>query len=249
MVTVAAPHDSITLYKRSIGEGLGTAFLLAAIVGSGIMAQRLANGNMALALLANSLATGGALVCLIAAIGPISGAHFNPMITICDAWQRGMPWREVPAYIFAQIAGALSGTAVANVMFGLPAFFPSHRVRTGAPIWLGEFIATFGLLAVIWGCVRFKSRLVPFAVAGYIVAAYWFTSSTSFANPAVTIARSLTDTFSGIRPIDVPGFIVAEILGALAATATFAWMIPIPQRDAETVLLPHQNSEVTPHAL
>jgi glycerol uptake facilitator-like aquaporin len=217
----------VTLLKRSAAEAVGTAFLLAAVVGSGIMAQRLSGGNIAVALLANSIATGGALVCLMAALGPISGAHFNPAVSICDAWQRGMPWHEVPAYIAAQIAGALAGTAVADTMFGLPAFFPSHHVRTGAPIWLGEFVATFGLLAVIWGCMRFKNELAPLAVAAYIVGAYWFTSSTSFANPAVAIARSLTDTFSGIRPVDVPGFIIAQLLGALAATALFTWFTPV----------------------
>lgn len=234
----------MTLAKRAVAEGIGTALLLATIVGSGIMAERLSGGNVAIALLANSLATGGVLVCLIAAIGPISGAHFNPAVTTCDAWQMGMPWREVPAYLAAQVAGALAGTAIANLMFGLPAFFPSHHFRAGAPIWLAEFVASFGLLAVIWGCVRFKSRLVPFAVAGYIVGAYWFTSSTSFANPAATIARSLSDTFAGIRPMDVPAFIGMQLLGALAATAVFAWIAPIERRDAEAVLLPHELSEV-----
>ncbi|HEY5257839.1 MAG TPA: MIP/aquaporin family protein [Candidatus Baltobacteraceae bacterium] len=235
----------MSLVKRSVAEALGTALLLAAVVGSGIMAQRLSGGNVAIALLANSIATGGVLVCLIAAIGPISGAHFNPAITICDAWQMGMPWREVPTYIAAQIIGALAGTAAANLMFGLPVFFASQRVRTGGAIWLGEFVATFGLLAVIWGCVRFKNGLVPFAVAGYIVGAYWFTSSTSFANPAVTIARSLSNTFAGIRPIDVPGFIAMQLLGALAATAVFAWIAPIERRDAQAVLLPHELPEAS----
>jgi len=235
----------MTLLKRSVTEAIGTALLLAAVVGSGIMAERLSGGNVALALLANSVATGGVLVCLIAAFGPMSGAHFNPVITLCDAWQKGMPWKEVPAYVLAQISGALAGTAIANLMFGLPAFHPSHHVRTGASIWLGEFVATFGLLAVIWGCVRYKSALVSFAVAGYIVGAYWFTSSTSFANPAVTIARSLTDTFAGIRPLDVPGYIVAQVLGAVAATALFAWLAPIPRREAEAVLLPHDLPETS----
>ena len=233
----------MTLVKRCVAEGIGTAFLLAAVVGSGIMAERLSGGNVAIALLANSIATGGALVCLIAALGPISGAHFNPAVTICDAWQRGMPWREVPGYIAAQVVGALAGTAVANLMFGLPIFTASHHARTGSPLLLGEFVATFGLLAVIWGCVRFKNGLVPFAVASYIVGAYWFTSSTSFANPAVTIARSVTDTFAGIRPIDVPPFVAAQLLGAIAATAMFAWLAPIPQREAEALLVPHDFQE------
>jgi glycerol uptake facilitator-like aquaporin len=228
------------LSKRCVAEAVGTAILLAAVVGSGIMGTRLASGNVAIALLANSIATGGVLFCLIAAFGPISGAHFNPAVTVCDALQGGMRWRDVPPYVAAQIAGAIAGTAVANVMFGLPAFFPSHRVRAGGPLWLGEFVATFGLLAVIWGCVRFKNGLVPFAVAGYIVGAYWFTSSTSFANPAVTIARSLTDTFAGIRPADVPGFVAAQMLGGVAATALFAWLVPISKATAEAVLLPHR---------
>jgi len=234
-----------SLVRRSVAEALGTALLLAAVLGSGIMAQRLSGGNVAIALLANSIATGGVLMCLIAALGPISGAHFNPAVTLCDAWQKGLPWREVPVYVGAQIAGALAGTAAANLMFGLPIFFVSHRVRTGGAVWLGEFVATFGLLAVIWGCVRFKNGFVPFAVAGYIVGAYWFTSSTSFANPAVAIARSLSDTFAGIRPIDVPMFIVMQLLGALAATAVFAWIAPIERRDAEAVLLPHDLSEAS----
>ena len=216
----------MTLAKRAVAEALGTALLLAAVVGSGIMAERLSGGNIAIALLANSLATGGVLVCLILALAPISGAHFNPAVTLCDAWRRGLPWNDVPAYVAAQIVGALAGTALANLMFGLPAFLPSHHVRTGAPLWLAEFVATFGLLAVIWGCVRFKTSAIPFAVAGYIVGAYWFTSSTSFANPAVTIARSLSDTFAGIRPIDAPAFIVVQLLGAFAATALFAWLAP-----------------------
>lgn len=217
--------------KRAVAEAVGTALLLAAIVGSGIMAQRLCGGNTGLALLANALATGGALVCLIAAIGPISGAHFNPAVTVADAWQGGLPWSEVPAYVVSQAAGAIGGVGLANVMFGLPLFFASHHARGGAAQLLSEFVATFGLLIVIWGCVRFRSAIVPFAVAGYIVAAYWFTPSTSFANPAVTIARSLSDTFAGIRPADVPGFIVAQFAGALSATLLFAWLVP--HRDAQ----------------
>ncbi len=206
------------------------------------MGQRLASGNVAIALLANSIATGGVLFCLIAAFGPISGAHFNPAVTFCDALQRGMPWRDVPPYVVSQVAGALTGACVANVMFGFPPFFPSHHVRSGSTLLLGEFVATFGLLAVIWGCVRFKSGFTPFAVAAYIVGAYWFTSSTSFANPAVTIARSLTDTFAGIRPVDVPGFVAAQMLGAVSATALFAWLVPITRTTAKAVLLPHERS-------
>lgn len=229
----------MTLLRRAVAEGVGTAFLLAAIVGSGIMGERLAGGSVAVALLANSIATGGALVCLIGALGPISGAHFNPAVTLADALQGGLDWSDVPAYIAAQLFGALAGAACANVMFGLPMFFASHHARAGGSLLLSEFVATFGLLAVIWGCVRFRSSIVPFAVAGYIVAAYWFTSSTSFANPAVTIARSLSDTFAGIRPMDIPGFVVAQFAGALAATLLFGWLVPIRKQEAEAVLVPH----------
>jgi glycerol uptake facilitator-like aquaporin len=216
----------LRIAQRSATEGLGTALLLATVIGSGIMGERLSGGNVAIALLANSIATGAVLMCLIAALGPISEAHFNPAVTICKAWQKEFPWPEVPAYIGAQIVGAVAGAAIANLMFGLPAFLPSRHARTGTPLWLGEFVATFGLLVVIWGCIRFKNALLPVAVAGYIVGAYWFTSSTSFANPAVTIARSLSDTFAGIRSIDVPAFVGAQMLGALAATAVFAWIAP-----------------------
>jgi glycerol uptake facilitator-like aquaporin len=218
--------SDVTLARRAAAEAVGTALLLAAVVGSGIMAERLAAGNMALALLANTLSTGGALVALILAFAPISGAHFNPVVTLADAWQRGLGWRDVPAYIAAQVAGAVCGVAIANLMFGLPPWFASHHARAGAAQLLGEFVATFGLLAVIWGCVRSRTTATPFAVAAYIIAAYWFTSSTSFANPAVTIARSLSDTFAGIRPVDVAPFIAAQLAGGLAATALFAWLYP-----------------------
>jgi len=228
----------VTLARRAVAEAVGTALLLVAIVGSGIMAERLAAGNVALALLANALATGGALVAIILAFGPISGAHLNPVVTIADAWQRGISWRHVPAYVGAQIFGAIAGVGIANLMFVLPLFSVSRHVRTGASLWLGEFVATFGLLAVVWGCARSKPHATPFAVAAYIAGAYWFTSSTSFANPAVTIARSLSDTFAGIRPIDVTPFIVAQIAGAAVATALFVWFAPTSQRAAEAVLSP-----------
>ena len=228
----------MTLLKRSIAEGLGTAFLLAGVVGSGIMAQRLSGGNQAVALLANTLATGAVLMCLIAALAPISGAHFNPAVSLADAIHGGLPWRELPAYWFGQLSGAVLGVAVANVMFGLPVFFISHRMRGGSGEWLGEFVATFGLLAVIWGCVRSRSPLISFAIASYIVAAYWFTSSTSFANPAVTIARMFSDTFAGIRPQDAAPFLVAQFLGAVAATGLFGWLAPSgrPHQLERTVL-------------
>jgi glycerol uptake facilitator-like aquaporin len=219
----------MTLIKRSVAEALGTGFLLASIVGSGIMAERLSDGNQAIALLANTLATGAALACLIAALGPISGAHFNPAVSFADALRGGLPWREVPVYWLGQISGAVIGVAIANAMFGLPVLFTSHHTRSGPPQWLAGFIATFGLLAVIWGCVRSRSVLTPFAVGAYIVAAYWFTSSTSFANPAVTIARTLSDTFAGIRPQDAPAFVVAQFVGAASATLTFKWLAPLPR--------------------
>ena len=217
--------------------------LLAAVVGSGIMAERLAGGNVAVALLANTIATGAALVALILTFGTISGAHFNPAVTVCDAWQKGISWRDAAAYVFAQIVGAFAGVAAANVMFELPVFFASQKVRTGAAQWFSEFVATFGLLAVIWGCSRLRSAVIaPFAVAAYIVAAYWFTASTSFANPAVTLARSMSDTFAGIRLADAPAFIIAQFLGAIAATVLFGWLIPIDKKNAETVVVPHQET-------
>ena len=215
--------------------------LLAAVVGSGIMGERLAGGNVAVALLANTLATGAALVALILTFGPISGAHFNPAVTLADASQGGLGWREVPAYIAAQILGAFLGVAMAHVMFGLPLFFASRHARPGMRQMFSEFIATFGLVAVIWGCVRFRSTMTPFAVAAYITAAYWFTASTSFANPAVTLARSASDTFAGIRPLDAPGFIIAQLLGAAAATLLFRWLAPPLRQNADEVMLPHET--------
>jgi len=212
--------------RRATAEAVGTAFLLAAVIGSGIMAVRLADGNVAVALLANTLATGSALVALIVTFGPISGAHFNPAVTLADAWQGGLAWPDVPVYVVAQVAGAYAGVAAAHVMFGEPLFFASQRVRAGGAQAFSEFVATFGLLAVIWGCARgWPAVVVPFAVAGYITAAYWFTASTSFANPAVTLARSASDTFAGIRPADAPGFIAAQLLGAAAATGLFRWLL------------------------
>jgi len=211
------------LPRRLVAEAIGTALLLAAVVGSGIMGERLAAGNIAVALLANSIATGGALLALILTFGPISGAHFNPAVTLAIAWQRGLAWREVPAYLIAQVGGAFAGVGIAHLMFGLPLFFASQHVRDGHAQLLAEFVATFGLLAVIFGSERFKPAMVPFGVAAYIVAAYWFTASTSFANPAVTLARSVTDTFAGIRPVDAPPFVVAQLLGAVIATALFRW--------------------------
>jgi glycerol uptake facilitator-like aquaporin len=225
--------------RAVVAEFTGTALLLLAVVGSGIMAQRLCGGNAGLALLANALATGGALIALILTFGPISGAHFNPAVTLADAWQGGVAWRLVLPYIVAQVAGALAGTALANTLFGLPAFFASHHERSGGPLFVSEIVATFGLLAVIWGCVRSRPGATPFAVAAYIVGAYWFTPSTSFANPAVTIARAFTDTFAGIRPADAPAFILAQFAGALAATALFAYLAPITRGEAAAVVVAH----------
>ncbi len=222
----------MNLTRRAIAEAIGTAFLLAVVIGSGIMGERLANGNVAIALLANTLATGAGLVALILTFAPISGAHFNPAVTLADAAQGVTPWKEVPAYIFGQVGGAVCGTAVANVMFGLPVFFASHHARAGAAQLFSEFIATFGLLSVIFSCARRRPTMAPFAVGAYITAAYWFTSSTSFANPAVTLARSLSDTFTGIRPIDVPGFMMAQLLGAAAATILASWLMPLRQTEA-----------------
>jgi glycerol uptake facilitator-like aquaporin len=231
------------LKRRVTAEGVGTAMLLAAVVGSGIMGERLAGGNVAIALLANTIATGAALVALILTFGPVSGAHFNPAVTLADASQGGLAWREVPAYIAAQVVGAFVGVASTHVMFGLPLFFASKHMRSGSSQLFSEFVATFGLMAVIWGCVRLRSEAVPFAVAAYITSAYWFTASTSFANPAVTLARSASDTFAGIRPTDAPGFIVAQLAGAMAATLLFRWLVPTLPQDAEDVIVPHDAQE------
>ncbi len=227
------------LRARLASEFVGTAFLLAAVVGSGIMGERLAGGNVAIALLANTLATGSALVALILAFGPISGAHFNPAVTLADATQRGVSWRVVPGYILAQCAGGVAGVFAAHLMFGQDVFQTSAHVRTGSAQLFSEFVASFGLLATIWGCSRFRVSAVPFAVGAYITSAYWFTASTSFANPAVTLARCFTDTFAGIRPKDAPGFMVMQFVGALAATVLFRWFVPELPEKAENVLAPH----------
>lgn len=228
-----------SLSRRVAAEFFGTGFLVATVVGSGIMGERLAGGNVAIALLANTIATGGALVALILTFGPTSGAHINPAVTIADAMEGGIPWADVPAYIVAQLLGGIGGAMIAHVMFELPLVSLSQHTRSGPAQVTSEFVATFGLLSVIWGCSRRHSNTVPFAVGAYITAAYWFTASTSFANPAVTIARSLSNTFSGIRPADVSFFIAAQILGAIAATLIFRWLVPRLQARAETVILPH----------
>jgi glycerol uptake facilitator-like aquaporin len=216
----------VTFPRRLAAEALGSAFLLAAVVGSGIMGERLAGGNAAIDLLANSLATGAALAVLILVYGPISGAHFNPVVTLAAATQRRIAWRDVPGYLAAQLAGAFLGVAAAHAMFGFPLFFASRHAREGGPQLLSETLATFGLLATIRGCSGRRPTMIPFAVAAYVTAAYWFTASTSFANPAVTLARAATDTFAGIRPSDVPGFIAAQMVGGGTAAALFAWLVP-----------------------
>jgi glycerol uptake facilitator-like aquaporin len=239
-----------SLSRRAVAEFVGTAMLLATVVGSGIMGERLAGGNVAIALLANTIATGAGLVALILTFGNVSGAHFNPAVTLADASQGGLSWRDVPVYFAAQVAGAFVGVAVAHVMFKEPALFvASQHERSGPSQLVSEFVATFGLLAVIWGCVRRRPDAVPFAVGAYITAAYWFTSSTSFANPAVTLARAATDTFAGIRPADAPGFIVAQLLGAAASTALFRWLVPTLPLYAPRVVArapsPTQDEELT----
>jgi glycerol uptake facilitator-like aquaporin len=222
-----------------VAEGVGAALLVATVVGSGIMGERLAGGNTAVALLANTLATGAGLVALILAFGSVSGAHFNPAVTLAVASQGGLPWREVLPYVAAQVVGATAGTAMADTMFGEPIFAWSQHARHGVAQAWSELVATFGLLAVIWGTSRRQAGAVPFAVASYITAAYWFTASTSFANPAVTVARSMTDTFAGIRPTDVPAFIVAELLGAAAATWLMRWLVPALPAVAPHLVVPH----------
>jgi glycerol uptake facilitator-like aquaporin len=228
-----------SLFARITAEFVGTAFLLMAVVGSGIMGERLAGGNVAIALLANTLATGAALVALILTFGSISGAHFNPAVSLADASQGGISWRDTPGYLIAQFLGAYAGVMSAHAMFALPPLSISHHHRAGVSQIFSEFIATFGLLSVIWGCSRLRTAVVPFAVGAYITAAYWFTASTSFANPAVTLARAASDTFSGIRPADVPGFIAAQLVGAAAATMLFRWLVPSLPLLARDVLVPH----------
>jgi glycerol uptake facilitator-like aquaporin len=228
----------MSLARRFAAESLGTALLLAAIVGSGIMAEKLAAGNMAIALLANTLATGAMLVTLIFTFGSISGAHFNPAVTLSDASLGGIGWNDVPAYILAQLFGAFIGVGAAHLMFGQALMQVSQHARTGGAQLFSEFVATFGLLCVILGCTRLRSKATPAAVGLYITAAYWFTASTSFANPAVTLARAFTNTFSGIRPIDTPGFIVVQILGAFTATVLLRWLLPS---------IPTEAKEVVPH--
>ena len=230
---------SRSLARSLAAECVGTALLLAAVVGSGIMGDRLSSGNVALALLANSLATGAALVALILTFGSISGAHFNPAVSFADASQGGLPWMDAAWYSVAQLVGAFAGVALAHAMFTEPFYtWSQSNQRAGWSQVLSEAVATFGLLSVIWGCVRRRPHAVPFAVGAYITAVYWFTASTSFANPAVTIARSATDTFAGIRLQDVPGFVIGQAVGASMATALFRWLVP---QAADRGVVPHTD--------
>jgi glycerol uptake facilitator-like aquaporin len=214
-----------TLGRRLVAEGLGTGFLLISIVGSGILGERLAGGNTAIVLLANALATGAALFALIEWFSPLSGAHFNPLVTLTLALRGDITGYAATAYLPAQVVGAIIGVGVANAMFGETTFSVSVHVRSGPAQWLSEFVATFGLIGVVWACSRMRPSSVAGVVAAYISGAFWFTA-TDFANPAVTIARALTDTFAGIRPLDVPGFIIAETIGAIVAVAVFRWLVP-----------------------
>ena len=217
--------DRTSLGRRAVSEGAGTALLLAAVVGSGIMGERLSGGNVAIALLANSIATGAALIALILTFGPISGAHFNPLVTAISVWRGDLKRGDFPVYAAAQLAGAFAGVAAANTMFAEPVFALSQHARPGLPLAFAEGIATFGLLSVIVSCARHRGDAVPLAVGSYITAAYWFTSSTSFANPAVTLARMATNTFAGIRPADAPPFLVAQLIGAVIAALVLDWLV------------------------
>jgi glycerol uptake facilitator-like aquaporin len=227
----AGPAARLSLARRAVAEAVGTGLLVAAVVGSGIMGERLAGGNVGLALLANTAATGAALLALIAGLGPLSGAHFNPVVTLADGFGGDLAWGDVPAYIVAQVTGGLLGTAVANLMFEGPVFSWSRHARAGPAQLFSEVVATFGLLLIIGTCARRRANAIPFAVAAYITAAYWFTASTSFANPAVTVARAVSDSFAGIRPGDVPGFVVAQLVGGALAVGLVRWLLP---RSADT---------------
>jgi glycerol uptake facilitator-like aquaporin len=236
-----------SLSRKLVAEGLGTMLLLAAVVGSGIMGEQLSGGNVGIALLANSVATGAVLIAIILAFGAISGAHFNPAVTVAAAIDGSLSWKEAPSYVLAQFMGAFSGVAIAHLMFQQPAFSASGHVRSGGAQLIAEWVATFGLLSVIFGCIRARSDATPFAVGAYITGAYWFTSSTSFANPAVTLARAMTNTFSGIRLVDVPGFIAMQILGAVVATFLWSWLSPSQPETATTLANPQRERTSSSH--
>ncbi len=222
--------SAFDLPRRLVAEALGTGLLVATVVGSGIMAAKLAGGNQALALLCNTLPTGAILVVLITIMGPVSGAHLNPAVSAAMALRGDLSPGLLGPYLLAQVVGGIAGSWLAHGMFDLSLLQASATVRTGAGQWLGELTATFGLMLAIFGAVRFNPAAVPWCVGLYITSAYWFTSSTSFANPAVTIARGLSDTFAGIRPMDVPGFILAQLVGALLATLLCGWLFAPPRR-------------------
>ncbi|HET8731533.1 MAG TPA: MIP/aquaporin family protein [Moraxellaceae bacterium] len=234
----------MSLSRRLAAEGLGTAFLLAVVIGSGIMGDRLSGGSVGLALLANTLATGAGLLALILTFGPVSGAHFNPAVTLVAAQAGQLTRREAAAYVVVQMIGGLLGVAAAHLMFQAPLFSLATHVRTGGAQWWSEFVATFGLVSVILGCSRHRPAMTPFAVAAYITSAYWFTASTSFANPAVTLARATSDTFAGIRPQDVAPFVAAQLLGALAASRLTGWLMspaPVASASSSDAAMPHSD--------
>ncbi|MCU1353651.1 MAG: permease, glycerol uptake facilitator [Acidimicrobiales bacterium] len=242
---LSSPLDRRDLARRLVAEAVGTSLLVAIVVGSGIFAQRLSPHDVGLQLLENSTATGAGLIALILAFGPVSGAHFNPVVSLADRLLGGITTTEALAYSIAQIAGACVGAMVANLMFDFAAIDLSTHARASSGLWLGEVVATFGLLTVILGVVRSgRSSAAPFAVGGYIAAAYWFTSSTSFANPAVTVGRTLTDTFAGIRPSSVPMFVVAQIVGAIIAVALARFLHP--SIDPTDLVVPHDSSGTSP---
>ncbi|MEM9006136.1 MAG: MIP/aquaporin family protein [Cyanobacteria bacterium P01_F01_bin.86] len=217
------------MLRRLMAEWLGTFTLLATVVGSGIMAERLAGGNVAIALLGNTIPTGAILIVLILVFGPISGAHFNPAVTLVFALRQEIAARESLLFAIAQVIGGIAGVFVAHIMFDNPLIDPSTTVRTGLGQWVGEFVATFGLIGTILGCIKARPEAVPYAVGLYITAAYWFTSSTSFANPAVTIARGFSDTFAGIHPANVTSFIIVQLIAAVLAHAFFRWLLTEPK--------------------
>ena len=235
---------TIPVVRTAVAEFIGTALLLIAVIGSGIAAQRLSPHDTGLALLENAVATGGALVAIILAVGSVSGAHLNPVVSVADAMVGGLRWREVGTYLAAQVSGAAAGAVLANLMFSLPAVTISQHSRTTPNLWLGEVIATFALLLVIFGVARSgRPAMAPFAVGAYITGAYWFTSSTSFANPAVTLARTLSDTFAGIAPASVPGFVVAQLVGTGLAVGAVRALWPVIARGADVVVVPHDSGE------
>ena len=244
------PENQSSIARKIAAEFVSTAFLLAAIVGSGIMGERLSGGNVAIALLANTISTGAALVALILTFGPISGAHMNPVVTLAEALRTrhnadGLSWASAAGYIAGQLTGAVAGVAAANVMFDVPVLIISRHARSGGSEAFSEFVATFGLLGVIHCCAKSRPAIVPFAVGAYITSAYWFTASTSFANPAVTLARSLTNTFAGIRPADTPWFIAAQFAGAAASLLFFGWLTSSTPAESTKEKLSHETNPDT----